>query len=145
MSNLKMVDFWTRQMVEHDSTSVYLFGDNVADAIPGKDGKYFVPRSTQAVIRGLKNAIGIPTKKTRGTGEDAYFRDTDQDFKLFKIGVDKAIEKAKLAAQSGKTVKMSSAGIGSGAAAEDGVFAVDGGGRFFDYLYKRIGELANAK
>jgi hypothetical protein len=44
---------------------------------------------TQAVIRGLPNAIGIDTKKNRGTTEDSYF--TDADFDIFKTQVDNAI------------------------------------------------------
>ncbi len=141
MNRLKMVDFWTRQEVERDSTSVYLFGDNIKDSVPDAEGKYFVPKTTQAVIRGLSNAIGVPTKKTRGTSKDAYFYDTAADFELFKKGVDAAMTKAKAAMRDGKTIKMSSAGLGSGAAAEGGVFQIDGGGRFLDYLYTRLGEL----
>ena len=133
---LKTVNhFWTREEVSKDTNHVYLFGDNIKDA---SDTKAFIPKSTQAVIRGLPNAIGIPTKKTRGTGADAYFYDNNVDFEIFKALVDKAIDKAKA---SKKPIKISAYGIGTGAAEVRGAFR-GGIGRFFEYLYKRLGELA---
>jgi hypothetical protein len=132
--------FWTRQEAEDDVDHVYLFGDNIKDAIPDANGRYFIPSSTQAVIRGLPNAIGIPTKKTRGVKADDYFHDTPEDFDLFTLHVDRAIDLAK---KSGKSIKMSSEGIGTGAAEAHPESAFRGGtGRFFEYLYKRLGELA---
>ena len=127
--------FWTREEVAKDIKHVYLFGDNIKDA---SDDKPFIPKSTQAVIRGLPNAIGIPTKSTRGTGADAYFYDTNVDFEIFKALVDKAIEKAKAI---NKPIKISAYGLGTGAAEAKGAFR-GGTGRFFEYLYKRLGELA---
>ena len=125
--------FWTREEVAKDTKFIYLFGDNIND-MSGK----FVPKSTQAVIRGLPNAIGIPTKKTRGTNTDAYFYDNDADFEIFKALVDKAITEAKARKLP---VKISSQGIGTGAAEVSGAFR-GGIGRFFEYLYRRLGELA---
>ncbi len=98
--------FWTRKEVAKDTEKVYLFGDNTAD----RATKY-VPSKTQAVIRGLDNAIGIDTKKNRGTGKDSYF--TDKDFDEFKDQVDKAIQTAK---DSGKTIVIPKDGIGTGKA-----------------------------
>jgi hypothetical protein len=136
---LKSVDhYWTRDEVQKDTKHVYLFGENIADSVPDpKTGKYFVPSSTQAVIRGLPNAIGIPTKRTRGTSKDAYFYDKDADFEVFKKHVDEAIAKAKL---DGRPIKISTYGLGTGAAAVQGAFK-NGTGRFFDYLYTKLGEL----
>jgi hypothetical protein len=135
---LKSVNhYWTRDEVEKDKTHLYIFGENIQDAIPDSKGKYFIPTSTQAVCRGLDNTIGIPTKKTRGIGRDAYFHDTESDFALFCKGVDAVIEKAK---QDKRPIKISAYGLGTGAAAAHGAF-VNGTGRFFDYLYKRLGEL----
>ncbi len=135
---LKSVNhYWTRDEVKSDTKHIYLFGENIQDASPDEKGKFFIPTSTQAVCRGLSNAIGIPTKKTRGTGRDAYFQDTDKDFELFKKGVDEAIEKAK---KDGRPIKISAYGLGTGAAATHGAF-VNGTGRFFDYLYSKLGEL----
>jgi hypothetical protein len=136
---LKSVNhYWTRKEVEADKAYIYLFGDNLEDAKPDKRGKYHVPSSTQAVIRGLQNTVGIATKKTRGTGRDAYFYDTDADFELFKSGVDEALARAKA---FNKPIKISAYGMGVGAAAVLGAFK-SGTGRFFDYLYTKLGELA---
>ena len=86
---------WTRKSVENQQDKVFLFGDNTDDRINTK----YIPATTQAVIRGLPNAIGIDTKKSRSLFSDAYF--TDDDFEEFKKGVDEAINKAK---QSGKPI-----------------------------------------
>ena len=69
IANSKLVNvetyngYWTRDLVNKDKDRVYLFGDNTDDRV----NTHYVPSSTQAVIRGLPNAIGIDTKKNRGT------------------------------------------------------------------------------
>lgn len=108
--------FWTRKDVENNPDKVFLFGDNFEDAQNG-----YVPSSTQAVIRGLPNAIGISTKNNRGTNEGIMDRDDyqessyldNQDFEVFKKHVDNQIEKA---IDSGKTIVLPENGIGTGAA-----------------------------
>ena len=96
----------TADVVKANPDKVFLFGDNIADAKTG-----YVPKSTQAVIRGQENAIGIPTKKNRGTANGSYF--TDADFNEFKQGVDAAISSAK---KTGKQIVIPEAGIGTGKA-----------------------------
>jgi len=59
---------WNRADVAKDTNNYYVFGDNTADRING-----YVPNMTQAVIRGLPNAIGIDTKHNRGLNESSYF------------------------------------------------------------------------
>jgi hypothetical protein len=98
---------WTRQDVANQTSKVFLFGDNTNDRV----NTHYVPTMTQAVIRGLNNAIGIDTKKNRGTSEDSYF--TDEDFDTFKSQVDEAIQKA---IDSGKTIVIPEGGIGTGKA-----------------------------
>lgn len=98
---------WTRQYVASQTSKVFLFGDNTNDRV----NTHYVPTMTQAVIRGLDNAIGIDTKKNRGTSEDSYF--TDEDFDTFKAQVDEAIQKA---IDSGKTIVIPEGGIGTGKA-----------------------------
>lgn len=98
---------WTRQDVANQTSKVFLFGDNTNDRV----NTHHVPTMTQAVIRGLNNAIGIDTKKNRGTSEDSYF--TDEDFDTFKAQVDEAIQKA---IDSGKTIVIPEGGIGTGKA-----------------------------
>ncbi len=98
---------WTREDVAKQSDKVFLFGDNTDDRV----NTHHVPTMTQAVIRGLDNAIGIDTKKNRGTSENSYF--TDADFDTFKAQVDEAIQKA---IDSGKTIVIPEGGIGTGKA-----------------------------
>lgn len=118
--------FWTREEVEKETDKVFLFGDNTEDR---KNG--YKPSSTQAVIRGLPNAIGIDTKKNRGTNEDSYF--TDDDFNEFKNQVDEAIRKAK---ESGKTIVLPEDGIGTGKAQ-----LKSRAPKCFDYLQKELNKL----
>lgn len=56
---------WSREEVEQSTDKVFLFGDNTDDRL----NTHYVPSSTQAVIRGLPNAVGIDTKRDRGTRE----------------------------------------------------------------------------
>ena len=97
---------WTRQIAIDNPDKVFLFGDNLADAASG-----YVPSMTQAVIRGLPNAIGIPTKRTRRTDASAYF--TDADFTEFCGYVDSAINRA---VNSGLAIVIPYDGIGTGRA-----------------------------
>ena len=53
---------WTRQEVEAQKDKVFLFGDNTNDRLQ----THYIPKTTQAVIRDLPNAIGIDTKRNRG-------------------------------------------------------------------------------
>jgi hypothetical protein len=99
--------FWTREEVAKHPEKVYLFGDNTKDRTETK----YVPSSTQAVIRGLTNAIGIDTKKDRGINPTSYF--TDNDFAWFKQHVDQQIQAAKA---TGKTIVIPADGIGTGKA-----------------------------
>jgi len=99
--------FWTRSDVRDQKDKVFLFGDNTHDRTVTKH----VPKSTQAVIRGLPNAIGIDTKKDRGHRPTSYF--TDDDYEMFKKQVDDAIGQA---IQSRKTIVLPEDGIGTGKA-----------------------------
>lgn len=99
--------YWTRDEVSKQTDKVFLFGDNTDDRL----NTNYIPKSTQAVIRGLPNAIGIDTKKDRRTSNNSYF--TDTDFDSFKIQVDNAIQKA---IDSGRTIVIPADGIGTGKA-----------------------------
>lgn len=103
----KFEGIWTRAKVAQETGKVFLFGDNTDDRI----NTHHVPTSTQAVIRDLPNAIGIDTKKDRGSNKTSYF--TDAYFDIFKTQVDQAIQKAKA---SGKIIVIPADGIGTGKA-----------------------------
>lgn len=61
---------WTRESVENDPKTLYVFGDNLQEY--GNAG--------QACIRGLPNAIGLPTKKEPTMEPTAFFTDNLEDF-----------------------------------------------------------------
>lgn len=82
--------FWTREDVINQPNKIFLFGDNTHDRLITK----YIPTSTQAVIRGLPNTIGIDTKKNRNTNDDSYF--SDEDFDIFKEQVDTVINQTRL-------------------------------------------------
>lgn len=63
---------WTREQIANDPNSIYLFGDNYEDM---KNG--YVPSKTQAVIRGLPNAVGIVTKWNRNDLPNSFLADLD--------------------------------------------------------------------
>ena len=121
--------YWTRKEVEAQTDKVFLFGDNTNDRV----NTHYVPSVTQAVIRGLPNAIGIDTKKNRGTSESSYF--IDADFDIFKAQVDEAIQRA---IDSGKTIVIPADGIGTGKAELD-----KRAPKLFAYLQQRLDELKN--
>ena len=99
--------YWTREQVANQQDKIFLFGDNTNDRV----STHYVPSSTQAVIRGLPNAIGIDTKKNRGTGANSYF--SDADFDQFKAHVDSALNAAKA---DGRIIVIPADGIGTGKA-----------------------------
>lgn len=101
---VERVSPWTRAEVEADKAYTYLFGDNTADRLSG-----VVPTQTQAVIRGLDNAVGIDTRLSRT--ED--WVDTDANYNKFTQHVDEQIQKALA---MGKPIKVSAGGMGTGMA-----------------------------
>ena len=122
--------YWTRDEVARQQDKVFLFGDNTEDRTITKH----VPTSTQAVIRGLPNAIGIDTKKNRGTSESSYF--TDTDFEQFRAQVDAAINQAL---SSGKTIVIPADGIGTGKAE-----LATRAPKLFQYLQNKLASLQNS-
>jgi len=101
---VERVGNWTRAEVEADKGYTYLFGDNTADRASG-----VVPTQTQAVIRGLDNAVGIDTRLSKT--ED--WVDTDANYNKFTQHVDEQIQKAL---DMGKPIKVSAGGMGTGMA-----------------------------
>ena len=100
-------EWYERSKVEADACAVYLFGENYA-----QQGTDYVPTGTQAIIRGLPNSIGIPTKNDMFTDKD-YSYLTDKQFSQFQKSTMVAIKKAMM---SGKVIVIPAGGIGTGAA-----------------------------
>lgn len=103
-------NFYTRDAVSKDLNNFYLFGDNTDDRL----NTHYIPTQTQAVIRGLPNAIGIDTKHNRGWDITSFLSDADFDSmqehynNQFKLIEDKLKE--------GHNVIIPRAGIGTGKA-----------------------------
>lgn len=122
---------WSRSDVEKQTDKVFLFGDNTNDRL----NTHHVPSMTQAVIRGLPNAIGIDTKKNRGMSADSYF--TDADFDTFKAQVDDALQKA---IDSGKIIVIPEGGIGTGRA-----MLKQKAPKLFKYLQEQLNKIQNGQ
>lgn len=103
-------------------THIFVFGDNAKRY--GKGG--------QAIIRGLKNAVGIVTKKAPSMAEDSFFTDTELEANKALIDKDIASVKAKA---KGRTIVFPSAGIGTGLAD-----LANKAPKTFAYLNQRIKE-----
>jgi hypothetical protein len=70
--------FWTRDTVQTEYKDyIVVFGDN--DVQRGKKG--------QAIIRGMPNAFGIPTKKFPSYSERAFYTDEEYEQNCAKIMV----------------------------------------------------------
>jgi predicted NAD-dependent protein-ADP-ribosyltransferase YbiA (DUF1768 family)/plasmid maintenance system antidote protein VapI len=92
--------FWTRKDVSENPNAIFIFGDNLLKS--GKGG--------QAIIRGLINAFGIPTKRKPARTIDSYF--SDDTFEQNK----KDINEAFLEIPEGKDIILSQDGLGTGLA-----------------------------
>lgn len=100
---------WDRKTIQDilkkDPNSYFVYGDNLQGS--GKGG--------QAVIRGLPNTIGVPTKVTPRTDASAFFNDK-RDFLKAKKALDTKFNQIRTLLSEGKTVYISSAGLGTGRA-----------------------------
>ena len=101
---------WTRQSVEADHLSLYLFANHNDKIV--KQFYISTPPDTQAVIRGLSNAIGIRTCM------EASAPGTDAEHEQMKTLLDEDFEEVYTALRSGAYTKvvLSSSGLGTGAA-----------------------------
>ena len=147
---------WTRNEVAKDSKNLYIFTDNT-DRDSGKrlidpKSKYakkygkdkHYPTMTQAVIRGLDNAMPISTQRFYHEGAKGETgRWTDADFAEFKVTIDEEIEAIKKEWNSGKYKNLV---IGS----KDGFFNTEISNitrertpKIYEYLENKLNELYN--
>lgn len=96
------VDLYSRPLVVSKPDHLFLFGSNLANT--GMGG--------QAVIRGLKNSYGIPTKKKPDNFESSFFHDNDfeNNIKIIKEYID------NIPYQNYKVIVFPSDGLGTGRA-----------------------------
>ncbi len=96
--------YWTRELVQHTPNKLFVFGDNEEQR----------GRSGQAVIRGLANAHGIPTKKRPSLALDAFWSDKDYEANVTQLCT--AFLALHKRAQHYDAVVFSEAGLGTGLA-----------------------------
>ena len=108
--------FYTRSDVKKNKSSLYLFGENnrYKGETPSKPGDSGWQNSTQAVIRGENNTVGIRTvwyTNNRQQMEDAFLKD---NMKLIKSDINEVI--AKIRNGNYKNLVLPYYGIGTGVA-----------------------------
>lgn len=98
------VSLFDRARVSADPDTLYVFGDNLERR--GQGG--------QAVIRGLPNAVGVPTKRRPSMDEDAFF--ADADLREVQPLIDAAFARLHRHLAHGGTIAWPADGVGTGRA-----------------------------
>jgi len=101
------VDFVTRNMVEIRPGTIFVFGDNMQRLGMGGQAR---------AMRGLANAIGIPTKWAPGISPEDYFKDEDLENPLVVVRICAAIGEITNLFKRGYTIVIPKDGIGTGLA-----------------------------
>ena len=98
--------WWTVDDVNNNPNKLFIFGDN--DIQKGKGG--------QAIIRELKNTIGVPTKKEPNHKSSSYY--TDDELETNKRKIDEAIQNIIIIIQENEydTIVFPKDGLGTGRA-----------------------------
>lgn len=96
--------FWSRFDVENNPSALFVFGDN--NVHQGLGG--------QAIIRGLPNTIGIPTKKFPSNDLNSYYSDNDYVDNIRRI--QNAVNEIINQAHKYKFVVLPEDGLGTGLA-----------------------------
>ena len=151
---IKYVGTWSRASAANDSRTLYIFTDNTdrdsGNSLIDPDSSYakkygknkHYPKQTQAVIRGLPNAMPLSTQRWYHEGHKGVSgRWTDDAFDEFKKTIDAEIEDIKSEWLSGKYDRVA---FGS----EDGLFntkisniSKERVPKIYDYLTKKYNEL----
>ena len=95
---------WTREQVADDRSTLYVYGDN--DIGRGTRG--------QAVIRGLPNAFGVPTKRLPALHEAAFY--SDANFQEHCDAITKAVDRIITAMPHFERIALPEDGLGTGLA-----------------------------
>jgi len=93
---------WSIKDVKAQKNKIFIFGDN--DLRIGKGG--------QAIIRDLKNTIGIRTKKEPNNYNGSFYSDNEYSDNIKKI--DQDIQRIKDEIIKGYTIVFSNGGYGTG-------------------------------
>lgn len=99
------IKFITRSMLRDRPGTLFVFGDNLMRKGYGGQAKE---------MRGMPNAVGIPTKRMPGTRENDYF--TDDDFAIAKGPISRAFEALRNHLAAGGDIVWPEDGVGTGLA-----------------------------
>lgn len=99
---MKYHGFWSKSVTQKYPKLLFIFGDNLAGF--GHGG--------QAVIRGMPNALGIPTKKYPSDDKSSFFTDKELDKNMAYI--DQAIDLIKARLEFYDGIVLPENGIGTG-------------------------------
>lgn len=145
---------WSRQEVEEDPTGLYIFTDNTdrtsgSNAI-NEDTRYakkygkgkFFPTTTQAVIRGLDNAMPISTQRWYHDDKKGNKgRWTDDAIDEFKTTIDAEIEDIKAEWDTGKYDHLVVSNFDGFFNTKISNISKDRVPQIYDYLHGKIDEL----
>lgn len=147
---------WSREDVVKDKDSLFIFTDNTdrdsGDNLISPNSEYakkygkgkHYPNSTQAVARGLNNAMPVSTQRWFHEGaKGKYGRWTDDAFNEFKATVDQEFEDIKRKWDTGKYKQIvfgSGDGLFNGSISEITKQRVP---RIYDYLQQKYNDLIN--
>ncbi len=96
--------FWTCEDVKKNPNYLFVYGDN--DEKRGRGG--------QAIIRGLSNTIGIPTKKAPNNLPESFYTDIEYEKNIKKIDV--AIQRILIKSEKYDAIILPEDGFGTGLA-----------------------------
>lgn len=104
MAKIIMINWFSRKIVKENKNIFFVFGDNLVKK--GKGG--------QAVIRGLKNTIGVPTKKYPSNRSNSYM--SDDELNSNKEAINQAFVKINEKIKEGYFIALPKDGLGTGLA-----------------------------
>lgn len=96
---------YSRELIEQTPAVIFVFGDNFERI--GMGGQ-------AAACRGLKNTIGIPTKRDPGVSKRSYLY--DKDFPEWKKKSSNDLEMLRIHLKNGRDIVLPEDGIGTGLA-----------------------------
>jgi len=99
--------FITRQMLQDEPNTTFVFGDNMLGLGYGGQAKE---------MRGEPNVIGIPTKYKPSMAADAFFDDSDECFNTAAFSIRECFHYLAHRLRNGGKVVFPEAGIGTGLA-----------------------------
>lgn len=99
------MDRITRKDLQDNPQALFVFGDNMQRRGMGGQAKE---------MRGERNAVGIPTKKSPAMTANAFF--SDADFPKAQVEIDKEFDRLEAHVRAGGVVVYPKDGIGSGSA-----------------------------